>query len=112
MDEIKTIKKVIVQGTSLVVPLTKELRQLGIVPDDFISITISKIDPDLVSKQHQRYTGFDPSPIGEKVTKLHQLYHYNDDELRTMIKTFDMNPAHVEAIYDYVKSTVWIKDKK
>lgn len=111
MDEITTIKKVIIQGHSMMIPLTRELRQLGIVPDDYICVKISKIDPKTISVKNVRYDGFDPAPIGDKVAKFHQLYHYNDDELRTMIKTFDMNPAHVEAICDYVKSKIWIKDR-
>ena len=44
MNEIRTVKKIILNGTALTVSITKELKQLGLDRGDAVEITLKGVD--------------------------------------------------------------------
>jgi len=108
-------KRILRQGNSLVVVLTPECRELGIVPDDEILIAIEKSGFGCSENRSENRIeipttfptpfegGYDPSVIGQKVLSVTDSRRWNDDELRSLIRTRDRDPKHVEAILLYVR---------
>lgn len=99
MLKLKVVKKPIQQGNSLVIPLTRELAKLGYVPDSQICVEISLIPPDF---QPIKDKTFDPSIIGEKVSKSIQLTSFTEQQVKELIRVYDSDPEHIQAIYLYV----------
>lgn len=108
-------KRILRQGNSLVVVLTPECRELGIVPDDEILIAIEKsefgcskncsknLDTIFTTFPTLSEDGFDPSVIGQNVLSVTDPRRWKDDELRSLIRTRDRDPQHVEAILLYIR---------
>lgn len=97
----KTMAKVITQGTSLVIPLTKQLKALGLKAGDWVEVTLEVPDrTEFVEAQ-----GFDPSKVGDMILKTLDLYpkELSDDEIRSLARTYDRDVKHVEFILSYVK---------
>lgn len=106
MQKIRVFKTPIKQGNSLVIPLTRELAKLGYVPDTQICVEISLIPSDFHVLDIKT---FDPSFIGEKVSKSIQQTAFTEPEIKALIRTYDSDPDHIEAIYRYILGITDVK---
>lgn len=102
-------KRVLRQGNSFCVVLTKELKELGIVPDDEILVAVKKAPINAVPKNEHSYTvfetGFDPSEIAAKIRRVADVDTFEDDELRTLIRYYTSDPEEVDAVLWYLRTT-------
>ena len=100
----ETYSRVIKQGNSLVLPLTKELKSMAIGEGDWVRVEVIPVKK-LVSQEPETkgsVSSFDPSAIGDKVLKTTSGISYESDELRMLIRTYDSDEEHVESVLKYV----------
>lgn len=95
----QTLVRVIKQGNSLVLPLTKQLKQLGLKDGDWVKITIEDTGVKDEPKPTPKY---DPSKVGKMVLRTMEKFDSEDWELRKIIESYDNEPSHVESILRYV----------
>lgn len=88
------------QGSSLVVPITKICKEMGIVPGDKIRIWIQKVETP------EKPIDFDPKPIGDRIKFTLLSCQFSECELVSLINTYDSNPDHIEAVMAYIKEQV------
>jgi len=102
-------KRVLRQGNSFCVVLTKELKELGIVPDDEILVAVKRVPTNAIPKNEYGYavfeTGFDPSEIAAKIRRVADVETFEDDELRTLIRYYTSVPKEVDAVLWYLRTT-------
>lgn len=103
-------KRVLRQGNSFCVVLTKELKELGIVPDDEILVAVKRVPPDCTPKWNTpdctpKWNTFDPSEIAAKIHRVADVETFEDDELRTLIRYYTSDPQEVEALLWYLRTT-------
>lgn len=92
--------KVIRSGNSLVIPITKPLRELGLKEGDWVKVSLEIPD----EPEYKRIiVGFDPSNIGERIIPLMKDYDWSDEQIRSIIVQYDRNNAHVELVLQYIR---------
>ena len=92
--------KVIVQGTSLVLPLTRQLKSIGLKEGDWVKVTIEPIKVERIAPP---VPDFDPTHIGDMILRTTEGISYDDMQLRRLIETYDHDSRHVESVVRYVR---------
>jgi len=96
--------RIMVQGNSWTVPVTKIVKKLGLNPGDQVIVTVSTLTEDYQSPTKQ-IDNFNPQSIGEIAKKAAKAYNYTDEELRQYIPKFDSDPEHIESVVRYVRDS-------
>lgn len=100
MENMETYAKVIKQGNSLVLPMTKDLKKLGLKEGDWVHISLE-------TSSFRTYTPpdeFDPAVIGDRlITSLKVNDRWTDSEIMELIRFYDSDKSHRESILRYMR---------
>ena len=98
------MSRIMVQGNSWTVPVTKLAKKIGLKPGDQVIITIKPLLDD-VQPTFKENDNFNPESIGKIARQTAKAYHYSDNELRQYISKFDSDPEHIESVVRYVRDS-------